>query len=273
MTSSSRDISGASATARNGVIASVSGVLTGIAAGFIGVGGGEFRIPVLLKVLRFPLRLTGGINLVIGLFTVALGVMRRWGQQSLTQDDLVLAGIMGVVSLVGAALGVFGREGMPVRPLKVIVCAYLIVVGLWMLYESIAHVESGLFEPTGIARWGTAALIAFAIAVVSGVLGVAGGEMRIPALLYVFGIPIAEAGTLSLVVSIPTVAAGALTDRRLGSLPNSVMRIAILMGVASAIGVLIGAALLPYADRDTIKGALGVILLLATVRLTVGPAH
>jgi uncharacterized membrane protein YfcA len=45
------------------------------------------------------------------------------------------------------------------------------------------------------------------------------------------------------------------------------------MGVASAVGVLIGAAFLPYADRDLIKGALGVILLLATVRLVVGPAH
>jgi uncharacterized membrane protein YfcA len=37
--------------------------------------------------------------------------------------------------------------------------------------------------------------------------------------------------------------------------------------------VVIGAALLPYADRDLIKGTLGVVLLLATVRLTVGPAH
>jgi hypothetical protein len=27
---------------------------------------------------------------------------------------------------------------------------------------------------------------------------------------------------------------------------------------------------LPYADRDAIKGALGVVLLLATMRLTVG---
>jgi uncharacterized protein len=122
----------------------------------------------------------------------------------LTRDDLVLVGIMGIVSLVGAAVGVVGRARLPVRPLRVVVCVYLIVIGLWMLYESIAHVEHVILEPMGIVRWTLAALVAFAVAVAvaSGVLGVAGGEMRIPALLYLFGVPIVEAGTLSLMVSI-----------------------------------------------------------------------
>jgi uncharacterized membrane protein YfcA len=260
-------------TTRQGLIGSVSGLVTGVAAGFIGVGGGEFRIPVLVELLKLPLKLAGGVNLVVGLFTVALGVARRWGQLSPGRDDLMLIGIMGAASLAGAAIGVFGRERMPVRALRTIVCAYLVVVGLWMLYESIAHVEHVLLEPTGTFRWTLAATIGFAIAVVSGVLGVAGGEMRIPALLYLFGIPIIEAGTLSLAVSIPTVAAGAFTDRRLGGIPDSVVRVALVMGVASAVGVLIGAALVPYASREVIKGTLGVVLLLATVRLTVGPAH
>ena len=237
------------------------------------MGGGEFRTPVLVQLLRFPLKLAGGVDLVVGLSTVALGVLRRWGQHSLTREDLMLVGIMGAVSLAGAVVGVFGRERLPFRPLRVIVCMYLIVVGLWMLYESIAHVEHVLLEPTGMLRWSLAAVVAFAIAVVSGVLGVAGGEMRIPALMYLFGVSIVEAGTLSLAVSVPTVAAGAFTDRRLGGIPNSVLRIAILMSVASAIGVLIGAALLPYANREVIKGTLGVVLLLATVRLIIGPSH
>jgi uncharacterized membrane protein YfcA len=260
-------------TARQGVIAAASGAVTGIAAGFIGVGGGEFRIPVLVSLLGFPLKLAGGVNLVVGLFTVALGVLRRWGQQAFTRDDLILVAIMGVVSLVGAAMGVLGRKKMPVHPLRVIFCAYLIVAGLWMLYESIAHVEHVLLEPTGMLRWTLAAVIAFVIAIASGVLGIAGGEMRIPALLYLFGVPIVEAGTLSLAVSIPTVAAGAFVDHRLGGIPRSAMRIAIVMGVASAVGVLAGAALVPYASREVIKGALGVVLLLATVRLAVGPSH
>lgn len=252
---------------RLGVIAALSGLLTGIAAGFTGVGGGEFRIPVLVKVLGVPLKFAGGINLVVGLFTVALSVYRRWGQEAWTHDDLVLLGIMGSVSILGASIGVLGRERLPQRPLKAAVCGYLFLVGLWMLYESMAHAEHVLFGPTGMTRWVLAAFAAFPIAIASGVLGVAGGEMRIPALLYVFGMPIKAAGTFSLMISIPTVAAGALTDRRLGGLPNAAVRIGVLMGVASAAGVMVGAALLPYAERDLIKGTLGIVLLLATVNL------
>jgi uncharacterized membrane protein YfcA len=261
------------AAPRQGLVASVSGLLTGIAAGFVGVGGGEFRIPVLVELLKFPLKLAGGVNLLVGLFTVALGVLRRWGQASLTPDDLILTGIMGLTSLAGAGVGVYSRERMPVRPLRLFVCAYLIVIGLWMLYESIAHVEHVLLQPTGLTRWILAGAIAFAIAAASGVLGVAGGEMRIPALLYLFGVPIVEAGTLSLAVSIPTVAAGAFADRKLGGLPNSVIRVALVMGLASAVGVFLGATLVPYANREVIKGAMGVVLLLATVRLAIGRSH
>lgn len=249
----------------------MAGLVTGVAAGLIGVGGGEFRIPVLVQLLGFPLKLAGGVNLVIGLFTVVLGTYRRWGQHSWTRDDLVLVGVMGLVSVVGAGIGALARGRLPLRPLKWVICVYLLAVGLWMLYESLAHAEHVLLDPTGVERWLLAGLVAFGIAVASGVMGVAGGEMRIPALLYLFAVPVREAGTLSLMVSIPTVAAGAFTDRRLGRIPNSALFIAVLMGVASAIGVLVGAALLPYADRDLIKGTLGVILLLATVRLTVAP--
>lgn len=254
--------------ARTNLIAAVAGLVTGTAAGLIGVGGGEFRIPVLVRLLGFPLRLAGGVNLVIGLCTVIVGVLRRWGQHTWARDDMVLVGIMGTLSLVGAALGALWRGKLPFRPLKWIVCSYLILVGGWMLYEAVAHVEHVLLEPTGAGRWLLAAFVAFTIAAASGVLGVAGGEMRIPALLYLFGVPIVEAGTLSLAVSVPTVAAGAVADRRLGHLPNSALLVAAFMGATSIIGVLIGAALLAYFDRDAIKALLGIILLLATVRLT-----
>jgi uncharacterized membrane protein YfcA len=52
----------------------------------------------------------------------------------------VLVRIMGATSLVGAAVG--GSDERDVRsPARGIVYVYLIVVGLWMLYESFAHVE------------------------------------------------------------------------------------------------------------------------------------
>jgi len=91
--------------------------------------------------------------------------------------------------------------------------------------------------------------------------------MRISALLDLFGIPVREAGTLCLIVSIPTVAAGTIADRFTRQLPNPILVTAVFMAAASMAGVVIGGAFLPYVDRDAIKGMLGVILVLATARL------
>jgi uncharacterized membrane protein YfcA len=104
--------------------------------------------------------------------------------------------------------------------LKRIVCVYLLVVGVWMVVEALAHAEHTLLEPSGPPRWILAALVGSLIATVSGALGIAGGEMRIPALMYLFGVPVKEAGTISLIASIPTVAAGAFTYRRFGHIPS-----------------------------------------------------
>ena len=255
--------------ARGATLGFVFGIVIGAAAGLIGVGGGEFRIPVLLHVLRLPVKLAAAANLVIGLLTVMLGVARRWGQQSFTPSDLALAAVMAAASLAGAVLGARQADRLSSSLLRRLVVAYLLVVGVWMIFEAFTGADHVLTDPRGPARWAMAAVVGFLIAAVSGALGVAGGEMRIPALLYLFGVPIKLAGTLSLMVSIPTVAAGAVTYRRLGHLPGRVFQLALTMGAGSLIGVLVGASLLPSVDRHTVKGLLGLVLLLATIGMTV----
>jgi uncharacterized membrane protein YfcA len=252
---------------RNGTLGFLSGIAIGAAAGLIGVGGGEFRIPVLLHVLRLQVKEAAGANTVIGLIVVVLSVTRRWGQQRLTADDLTLGAIMAVVSILGAGIGARKAHRLPAPLLKRIICVYLLVVGAWMIVEGLAKAEHSLIEPQGWLRWALAALAGFLIAVASGALGVAGGEMRIPALIYLFAMPVKAAGTVSLIASIPTVAAGVATYRRLGHIPNRVLTLSLLMGAGSIIGVLAGASLLPFVDKHTLKVLLGLILLAATACL------
>jgi len=252
---------------REGSIGFVCGVLIGAAAGMIGVGGGEFRIPVLLHVLRLPVRVAAGANTVIGLAVVILGAVRRLPQHAWQEGDAVVVGTMVLSSLAGAWIGARMANRVPLAPLKAFVIAYLLLVGVWMIVEAFLHVDYALLDPTGAVRIVLAAVASFAIAAVSGSLGVAGGEMRIPALMYLFAMPIKQAGTVSLLVSIPTVAASAVAYRRMGHIPNRVLAVAGVMGVGSVIGVLIGAALLPYVDKHVLKGILGAILLLATACL------
>jgi uncharacterized membrane protein YfcA len=139
----------------------------------------------------------------------------------------------------------------------------------WCLDDDRGYIanRSRCANPQGTGKIFLAAIIGFVIAAVSAVLGVAGGEMRIPALMYLFAMPIKAAGTISLLVSIPSVAAGALTYRRLGHVPNRVLLIAIVMASGSLAGVFIGTSLLPLVNTHVLKGILGIILLLATAAL------
>lgn len=252
---------------RNGTLGFLSGIVIGAAAGLIGVGGGEFRIPVLLHVLRLPVKVAAGANTVIGFFVVVLSVARRWGQQRLTDDDLTLGAVMALASILGAMIGAMQAHRLSTRTLKWVICVYLLAVGVWMIAEGLTQAEHSLIEPKGWLRWTLATLIGFVIAAASGALGIAGGEMRIPALMYLFAMPVKTAGTISLIASIPTVAAGAFTYRRLGHIPNRVLVLSLLMGAGSIIGVLIGAALLPLVDKHTLRVLLGLILLVATACL------
>jgi len=136
-----------------------------------------------------------------------------------------------------------------------------------MIVEAVTHAEFVLINPDGMARWVLAALVGFLIAAISSSLGVAGGEMRIPALMYLFGYGVKEAGTISLLASLPTVGAGAVAYRRMGHIPNLALAVALLMAVGSLLGVLLGTSFLPFVNQHLLKGLLGAILLLATACL------
>ncbi len=257
-----RTVGGASRHAAGAAL----GVTTGFAAGLIGVGGGEFRLPGLLYLLR-DVRSTAAVNMVVGLATVTLSLARRWSTLSATGDWLGLIGVFAVASALGSVTGVLGSRRFGSPTLRRVVQGYLIAVGLWMLFEAFTRTSHGIAIGPGLGRMATAFGLGFAIAVVSGALGVAGGEMRIPVLHYLLGFSLVEAGTISLAASIPTVAAGAIAYRRLGHLPGSVLGFAATVAAASLVGVLGGTAILSLVDRHTLKGLLGAILLLASLGL------
>lgn len=248
-------------------IAFVSGILIGAAAGLLGVGGGEFRIPVLLYLMRDRPRSAAAVNLFVGAFTVIISLARRWNDMRWTADTITFAAVIAVASLAGAVFGARRALEFPTNAIRVAMEIYLLVVGLWMVFEGFTHTETVLMRPAGAWLLVTATLIAVTVAVASAAVGVAGGELRIPALLYLCAIPLREAGTLSLVASLPTVVGGSATYRAAGELPRDALRIAILMAAGSVIGVIFGAWYLPRLTTHALKAILGLVILAAAAGL------
>ena len=248
------------------------GALLGFTAGLIGVGGGEFRIPILIYVLKLPAVTAIAVNLFIGLLTVVFSFLRRFQLGLLTRHGLNIAIAMIPASIVGAYVGAVLTGRISEKPLKKALAVLLVIVGFKIGLEpftsdfAIINVELGLLEEIILAI-----LAGLAIGIVCGLLGVAGGEFRIPVLIYVFSLDIVEAGTASLLVSIPAVASGFLKHQTMGHMNRETTTIAVVMGLGSILGALIGASYAGTVEKDLLKILLGIILVLATVRMITKP--
>jgi uncharacterized membrane protein YfcA len=114
----------------------------------------------------------------------------------------------------------------------------------------------------------TAVLFGLVIGTVSSLLGVAGGEVIIPTLVFAYGVDIKTAGTASLLVSLPTVLVGIMRHRRRGAYARPDVRQTVApMGAGSIIGALIGGLLVGLVAVSLLKVLLGLVLIVSALRM------
>jgi uncharacterized membrane protein YfcA len=103
---------------------------------------------------------------------------------------------------------------------------------------------------------------------VSCFLGVAGGELLIPALMFIFGADIRTAGSASILISLCLISAGLWRHWRLGTLPlgRGVQRIISAMSLGSIIGAGVGGLLVAVAPVGALKLLLGCVLVAAAAK-------
>lgn len=253
------------------------GLLIGILFGFFGMGGSFLVTPALL-VLGYPAKVAVGSGLAFVFGTSVIGALKHRDQG---QVDYTLAALMIVGMTAGIEVGkrtVFLLEAQGVADLVVSVAyvSLLTLVGLVTLHDVRsgnegtggfaldAHVQAVDLPPmvslTGdvhVSAWIVLA-IGGGVGILSGFLGVGGGFLLMPAMMYGLGVPAAvAAGTSILQITIPG-AFGAFIYARAGSIALPVV-VSLLVG--SALGARVGAAASVIVDEDAIKGYFAAMLL------------
>lgn len=109
-----------------------------------------------------------------------------------------------------------------------------------------------------------ALLLGVAAGVLAGLFGVGGGILFVPALL-ALGLGQLEAQGTSLLAILPTVLAGAWNQRRYGNLRP---RTAVVVGLASIVGVEVGARLATELPEATLRRLFALLLFLVAAQLT-----
>jgi uncharacterized membrane protein YfcA len=107
--------------------------LVGVLTAIMGVGGGFLIVPMMIYLLRMPLRMAVGTSLFQILFT-CVGVTYM---QSVTNHtvDLELALLVGIGSTAGAQLGVQLNRHMRGEHLKVVLAGLALMVAVKMAFD------------------------------------------------------------------------------------------------------------------------------------------
>ncbi|HEV3468194.1 MAG TPA: sulfite exporter TauE/SafE family protein [Pyrinomonadaceae bacterium] len=242
------------------------GALIGTLGGLIGLGGAEFRLPVLVSIYKFRTLQAIVINLIVSLVTVIFSFIFRAGLVSLNHSHVPVVLDILCGSLIGSYIGVRFATRISESLLTRIVAVFLVALSLVLIaHDFIFHARSLAIPFTLKLVLGT--LAGVMIGIFSSMLGVAGGELIIPTIILLFAVDIKLAGSLSLAIGIPTIIMGIVKYQRQGRLNGLPMAFILWMSLGSIGGALLGSYLLSYVRGSVLQTLLGLILLISAAKL------
>ncbi|QZZ20588.1 sulfite exporter TauE/SafE family protein [Leptothermofonsia sichuanensis E412] len=248
----------------------VWGGLVAVLGGLIGLGGAEFRLPVLVSVFHYQTLQAIMINLIVSLVTVTFSFIFRSGIVGLENIAIHWPVIVNILagSLLGSYGGVHYATRINARALNRVVVLFLIFLSIVLLGHDLIFSLGSLQLPT-LLQVSFGFLAGIVIGVFSSMLGVAGGELIIPTVILLFAIDIKLAGSLSLAISIPTILMGLFKYRSQKKLKEMKSQQGFIasMALGSILGAFIGSNLLRYVSSSLLYLILGMILLLSALKL------
>ena len=234
------DASPADATRHSVIALILLGLAAGYLSGLFGVGGGIIVVPALMM-LGFSQRLAAGTSVTAILPTAIVGAI----SYALSGNVDWLAGALLAVGVVGGAqLGTYLLARFPKDVLFWSFIAFLAVtvVSLWIVVPQRDDVIE-LNPLTAIAL----CLVGVITGILSGLLGVGGGIVVVPVLMFFFGASDLVAKGTSLLMMVPgSVSATVGNARRRNIDVRAAAFVGISACVASPLGLLTATAITPF---------------------------
>jgi uncharacterized membrane protein YfcA len=245
------------------------GALVGILGGMIGLGGAEFRLPLLVAVFGFVALQAVILNKALSLIVVGAALPARLLGVPFADVAAHWPVIVNLLAgtLVGAWVGATWATRMASRTLYRVLAILLVLISATLVWTHLGQVASlGLTGPTQII---VGVVAGVGIGVVAALMGVAGGELLIPAIVLLFSVDIKLAGSLSLAVSLPTMLVAFARYSRDQSFVvlRQNRQFLLAMGVGSVCGVVIGGLLLGIVPSIVLVPLLAALLLASSVKV------
>ena len=180
------------------VLAAALGLLVGVSLGLLGGGGSILCVPIFVYVLGLPAReAVAGSLAVVGVAAVVGAVRHR--RHGRVRGRIAL--FFGTVAMAGAFVG--ARIGTQMTG-----AGQLTLFALTLLVASVFMARSPAEEPPARRPRLVVAVAALGVGLLTGMVGVGGGFLIVPALVLLLGVPMKEAVGTSLLVIVMNALAG-----------------------------------------------------------------
>ena len=234
------------------------GLVLGLLLGLTGAGGSLVALPLLLS-LHLPLRDAIGVSLGAVAMSALIGAIPRARLGQVAWRPVVLLAVAG---LPGNALGQWLGRFVPETALIVAFCA-LVLWSAWRLWRSSGQpprVDPGPLRP------GPLLAIGVGVGALSGLMGVGGSFLIVPALLWFSPLPLLSAMATSMAV-IALVSGGGFLIYLTGANPPLPLLGGLALG--GAIGVLSGNLLAQRLNSTLLQRLFALMLVLVSLSMAV----
>jgi uncharacterized membrane protein YfcA len=223
----------------------------GVSLGLLGGGGAILTVPVLVYVLGYPAKPAIAMSLVVVGITSLIGATLHWRLGNVRVGMAATLGLFAMIgAFVGAKLSVLMSGGA-----QLVLLALVMTAAAASMLRRAAHDT----EPNGSWRPALLVPVALGVGVLTGLVGIGGGFLIVPALVLLAGVPMRQAVGTSLLVIAMNSASGFA-----GYMPGVHLDWTVLTGfTATAVaGALAGTALVAHVPQAALKRAFAILLLL-----------
>ncbi len=228
----------------------------GLFGGLIGLGGGVIMIPLMVRLFKFSQHQAHGTSLMALVFTGLAGAFTYYLHGSV---DFLAAGLLTAAAIFTARFGALYAHALPEWRLKRAFGWFLVCVSLLLLSKPYLAQLTFLSHPAG--GWGKAAVLLVCGGVagfISGMMGVGGGSIMVPAMVLLLGYSQYTAQGSSLLAMAPASAVGAYTHRRLDNVVPRVLP-GLIPGIM--LGAYLGGSLANHLAEAQLRLIFGAVLL------------
>lgn len=236
-----------------------AGFAIGLASSMVGVGGGVFMGPLLILGYGFAPASAFGTSLG-AMAPMALSSTAAYGRQGHTRARLAM--LIVPLAAAGGIAGAWTTSAVSGDLLRKWFGLFALALAALLIFRPEGPGKNSRFKIPGAAL----APAGFGVGFASGLLGIGGGILMVPALMAA-GLDIRAAVATSLLAILPTSLFGAATHYSLGSLS---LPHALLLAAGAVPGAQVGVRLAAKVSRRSIAYALAAILVYSGLRMVAG---